>query len=168
MKQVPLTQGKVAIVDDEDYERIIAFKWHTCRHYHGNWYARRVLPRGPHSQSTQLLHRFILNLPQRHPQVDHRDGNGLNNSKSNLRIVTNGQNQANARIRRDNNSGFKGVGRQQRSNKWHARIRIQGRMVQLGVFLTAEDAARAYDQKALQVRGQYARLNFPNEVHCNG
>lgn len=155
MKTIQLTQGKTAIIDDEDYERVSRFRWYAFRNQHGNWYARRS-PLG----TTQCMHRFILDLPPHYPEVDHVDGDGLNNRRLNLRTATTAQNQANSRTRKDNSSGYKGVGRQQRSSKWHARIKVSGKTLQLGVYDTPEAAAKAYDSKALELRGPFARVNF--------
>jgi hypothetical protein len=103
------------------------------------------------------MHRLILRVDA-NTQVDHRDGNGLNNTRGNLRPATHAQNQHNSRLRKDNQSGFKGVHRQ--GNRWVARIRVDGEQKHLGSFRTPEEAARAYDAAALRLRGEYARLNF--------
>lgn len=159
MREISLRNSTlVALVDDGDYERVARYRWRAHCH-HGNWYAVRSLGR-----LTIRMHRFILELNNPKVQVDHKNGDGLDNTRENIRIATVAQNQYNQKRRKDNPSGYKGVNRQQRSDKWRARIKVSGRMVQLGVFVTPEEAARAYDQRASELWGDYARLNFPNEV----
>jgi hypothetical protein len=94
-------------------------------------------------------------------QVDHEDGNGLNNQRSNLRIASPTQNQGNARRRKDNTSGYKGVSWYRRTNKWKAHIRVDKKLRHLGYFIDLTDAARAYDAAALEHFGEFAHLNFP-------
>ena len=106
--EVPLTQGKVAIVDAQDAERVLCHKWYTQRNYtssHDLWYAVTSIQKGGGTQILLSLHRFILQLPPRIPQVDHRDCDGLNNRRSNLRLASNSQNAQNSRISSYNTSG---------------------------------------------------------------
>lgn len=155
MKQILLTQNKAALVDDEDYDRVRVFKWHAYRDPDsGTWYAASW-------QSGQKikLHRFVLGLRYGEAlEVDHRDSNGLNNLKTNLRKASHAENMRNRSIQRNNTSGFKGVCRDRL--KWKAYIKSNGKMLHLGVFLKPEDAANAYDVKARQLYGEFARLNF--------
>lgn len=160
MKEIPLTKGKVAIVDDEDYDMLCAMKWRATECVN-TFYASASLPRCAGVQKTVKMHRLILGVTDPKIHCDHRDGNGLNNQKSNLRICTNGENQRNATLRTDNKTGFKGVCFYSRDNKFVSRIRIAGRSFYLGSYHTAEDAARAYDEAAKRLHGEFARLNFP-------
>lgn len=158
-REIPLTRGKVAIVDAEDYDRVMQHKWHvqiyptTCRARNSN---------------NVYMHRLILNAMP-HETIDHRDGDALNNRKSNLRRATLAGNNQNARIRKDNSSGFKGVqiasGNGKRTGKWKATIRFNGKTLHLGIFERAEDAAYAYDQRARELFGEFAHLNFPGLAH---
>ena len=110
--EVPLTQGKVAIVDAQDAERVLCHKWYAQRNYtssHDLWYAVTSIQKGGGTQILLSLHRFILQLPPRIPQVDHRDCDGLNNRRSNLRLASNSQNAQNSRISSYNTSRYKGV-----------------------------------------------------------
>jgi len=93
-------------------------------------------------------------------RVDHTDGNGLNNCRANLRSATQSQNGMNRR-KQGNKSGYKGVSRATNSNRWQARIRVNRKATHIGTFDTRIEAARAYDEAALVLHGEFARLNFP-------
>ena len=142
MKQIHLPHSLVTLVDDDDWKNLIKFPWHFStsgvRHKH------------------IYMHRMIMN-PSSDVQIDHIDCNPLNNQKSNLRCVTNTQNQHNKKIQCNNTSGFKGVSWY--ANKWVARIRINGVKTHLGRFDKIEDAAAAYEKAAIQYFGEFARIN---------
>lgn len=150
MKEIPLTQGKVALVDDEDFSRVSALKWYAWRGQDGNWYARA-------SANSKYMHRFVR--ADIRGMVDHRDGNGLNNQKQNLREATDSQNQANRRKRRPTSSQFKGVNWHEGTQKWRAQIKLLGKSRHLGLFLTESGAARAYNDAARLIFGEFASLN---------
>ena len=158
MREIPLTQGKVALVDDGDYDLVSRFKWLAAKAPR-TWYARRV-DYGAGRKKNESMHRLILNAPP-DKIVDHINGNGLDNRRENLRLATKIQNNCNTRLRRDNRSGYKGVKRN--ALRWIARIRIDRKLIHLGSFATKEDAARAYDNAARQHFGEFAKLNFPLE-----
>lgn len=161
MKTVPLSNGLAALVDDEDYEHVVAAgPWHATKPRGGRVYAQRSVRRPDGRRTTQKLHMYLTGWPE----TDHWDRNGLNNRRTNLRLATRGQNNANTRLRSDSTSGFKGVAWHKRSRYWYARIRVGGQTRFLGCFPTPEDAARAYDQAALEAYGSFARLNFPLEI----
>jgi len=162
MKQIQLTKGKVAIVDDEDYYMLSKIKWQATESLN-TFYASASLPRVGGKQKTVKMHRLILGVTDPKIHCDHRDGNGLNNQKSNLRICTNGENQRNACLRTDNKTGFKGVCFYSREGRFISRISVGKRTFRLGSYLNAEDAARAYDKAAKIYHGEFARLNFPNQ-----
>lgn len=161
MREVPLTQGFVALVDDADFERVIAEgKWHTARRRRGI-YAERMVQRDDGSRCKIGLHTFITGWAF----TDHIDGDGLNNCRSNLREATHAQNVRNAPKRIDNRSGYKGVSWSASSSKWVAQINEAGRRRKhLGYFTDPAEAARAYDAAALAIYGSFARVNFPGEV----
>jgi hypothetical protein len=149
----------VALVDREDYDlATLVGKW-SARPNHYTVYAQRKIQRPGRTPSTIGLHVFLTGWPL----VDHVNGNGLDNRRANLRPATHTQNNANARLRRDNRTGYKGVGQWGGRLPYVARIRSEGHLHYLGRYATPEDAARAYDVAAVEHFGPYARLNFPQE-----
>lgn len=151
-KQIPLTQGKVAIVDDDMYEFLSQWKWRSAKDKN-TWYAVRSIAR-----KTIGMHRVITNASPGQ-LVDHWNGDGLYNVRQNLRVCTDGQNRANRRIQKNNKSGFKGVCWSKDKKKFHAYI-TSGNIIHLGYFNDPEAAARAYDAKARELHGEFARTNF--------
>lgn len=160
-KLIPLTQGKSAIVDDQDFEWLSQWKW--CAHKDKNkWYAMRGVYTKGKVISVQM-HRLILAAPQGR-EVDHWDGDGLNNQRHNLRLATQHENQRNRKNPNSNNtSGYKGVSWHKKDEKWVAQIIADGKHLNLGRFNTPEDAARAYDKAARNYYKEFASLNFPDE-----
>lgn len=156
-REVPLSQGLVALVDEADFAKVMAAgSWHA--HFDGwTYYARRNVWRDGKCHTVRM-HNFITGWSY----VDHVNGDGLDNRRANLRQATRGQNMANRRTPRTNRSGFKGVAKH-RSGRWQARIWHERRMRSLGLFATPEDAARAYDAAAKELFGEFARPNFPEE-----
>lgn len=157
-KEIQLTQGKVAIVDDGDYEYLSQFKW-FARKNTNVWYAQRHSPYVDGKRKTIHMHREIMSASGEH-KVDHLDGNGLNNVRSNLRLATQAQNQYNRPKQANNASGFKGVHLRASDNVWVAHITHDGIRKHLGRFSSSEEAARAYDAAAKEFHGEFARLNF--------
>ena len=166
MKTIPLTQGLVAVVDDEDYERLSVYRWHATRNSKSlKWYAARNAPTSGGRYGGKIrMHREILNAPDG-LDVDHKDGDGLNNQRSNLRLATNTQNQQNrSRNLRKSATPYKGVSYKPHGMKrYTARIYHNRKEITVGLFLTAEEAARAYDAKATELFGEFAKLNLASE-----
>jgi hypothetical protein len=158
MERVPLSRGRFALVDDADYDAVMnAGPWHAYPGT-GTYYARHSI--SPTRQIT--LHAFLTGWCL----VDHRNSDGLDNRRENLREATWMQNAANARRRKDNSSGFKGV-RQTRTGRWTAVIGDgTGRKRQVGTFDSDIEAAKAYDAAARARWGEFARLNFPDEENA--
>lgn len=156
MKKIPLTQGKFAIVDDVDYERLSKFKWYChCG------YARRM-----GDGKAIHMHREILSPPDGFI-IDHANGNRLDNRRENIRICTFAQNTQNAERRSDNSSGYKGVS-WHTNKKWRTQIIVNGKVTHVGMFSNIIDAARAYNEAAIKYYGEFAKLNeIPQEsVSC--
>lgn len=159
---IPLTQGKVAVIDFEDFEKVRGTKWHAARRAR-RWYAMRRGPRSPICKSGPmfLLHRVLTGAPAG-LEVDHEDGDGLNNRRFNLRVCTVGQNRRAFRRKVVGaTSRFRGVSHRQDTHAWTARLNTGEKCFNLGCFTLQEDAARAYDKKAQELFGEFAQLNFP-------
>lgn len=161
MREIPLTQGKVALVDDEDYERVSALKWYAMFLNGTTFYAASWV-----GGKNVYLHRFVLRLPPRIPIIDHKNHDGLDCRKGNLRLCDKSQNAANRKKRRVGSSKFKGVcldrSRGDRPSKWLAYIGAGGK-TRIGYFKTEEEAAMAYDELAVALYGKFALLNFPEK-----
>jgi hypothetical protein len=160
-RRIPLTQGKFAIVDPEDYDRLAGYKWFAMRSRRG-FYAIRMVTTKNGRRKKIRMHRQILNAPA-DKLVDHINHNGLDNRRANLRIVTNMQNSWNKRKQKgDYSSRYKGVSWARRIGKWHTEIYCNGSKIFIGYFDDQVAAAKAYDAKAADLYGEYASLNFPN------
>jgi hypothetical protein len=151
---IPLTQGRFAIIDTVDFERVAAHSWSLKRNTQDVFYAKATI-----NGKTVMLHRFIMNATADYPDIDHANLDGLDNRRCNLRFCTNGQNQQNRRGMSKNPAGFKGVTYRRHRNKYQARIRIEGQLKHLGNFSTAEAAAMVYDKAAAEHHGKFARTN---------
>jgi len=163
MKKIKLTQGKFALVDDEDFEQLSKLKWGFDN---SNGYARRVIC----GNEKIYMHRMIMKTPKR-LQTDHINHNKLDNRKINLRIVVQSQNNMN-RKKVNNKYGYKGInfynhrkyytqttGRVTHPKTWRANIKINKKRISLGFFFTKEEAAQAYNEAAQKYFGEYAYLN---------
>lgn len=159
MGHINLTQGKTTFVDDEDLEILNRHRWCVVR-IHNNFYAQAHI-----GGKRCYMHRLLMGLPDG-LEVDHINGDGLDNRRCNLRLATHQQNLANQRTQVRNKAGFRGVSQNKRSQKpWRARIKCHGKEVHLGHFDSAEDAARAYDRAAIDTFGDFARTNFPGDMN---
>lgn len=150
MKKIKLTQGKFALVDDQDFESLNKFKWHFER------YARRTTNLlGKHTN--WRMHWSVIGKPLKGLEVDHINGDKLDNRRENLRVVTSRQNQCNTGKYRNNTSGYKGVHWQKRSKRWETKIKIYGYTKYLGTFLTKEEAYKVYCEANKKYHGEYGR-----------
>lgn len=149
--KIPLSNGEFALVDAIDAEACLARNW--CKTEDG--YARQTITSNGKKHSL-FMHRFVLAVDS---LVDHINGNGLDNRRSNLRLATKMQNAWNC-FPRDGSSKFKGVSWYSSGNKWRAQITIHKKRKHLGYFISEEDAAAAYDVEAIKHFGEYARLNL--------
>ena len=154
MKKIELANNKgIALVDDDDYDLINQYKWSL----HVKRYAITNV-KIDNKQVTKLMHRLIMNEPK-NMQIDHKNHNGLDNQKNNLRIVTHQQNNMNAIKINKSSSIFKGVRLHKISNKWESRIQFLKKSYYLGLFKNEKDAAMAYNIKAKELFGEFATLN---------
>lgn len=165
MLRILLADEVFAKVDDADLMLVSGFPW---RPLHPKPKNPMVYAHAWNGQQSFYMHRLLLGVPSG-ITVDHADGDGLNNQRYNLRKATEGQQQANrGRQRNNRTSQFKGVFWNEARQRWQATIHYDGRTQYIGRFATEEDAARAYDRRALAEFGSFARLNFPtdNGVVC--
>jgi hypothetical protein len=163
MKQIQLTQGYICLVDDEDFEFLSQFKWEIDKRASGVYVKRYVysMVNGKRKRTVFYIHRYIMGVTDKKVFVDHEDGNTMNNMRSNLRVCTQAQNSRNKKYR-PNTSGFKGV-HPRPSGRWASKIMYNYQTVTVGTFDTPEEAARAYDEKAKELFGEFARPNFQTE-----
>lgn len=147
MKLIALTQNKFAQVDDKDFDYISQWKWS----YSGQ-YAHRAS-----GKNNVYLHRLLMGNPVE--QVDHKDTDKLNCQRNNLRLASHSENSRNKQLQRNNTSGYKGVSWYKAYGKWEAKIKYNGHTTKLGYFKDSLDAARAYNDAAQELHGDFARLN---------
>jgi len=152
--EIPLTRGKVARVSQADFQAVSLFSWYAFKNG-ATWYAARrtKLPSG--KQPITFMHRFILDPPS-NLLVDHKDGDGLNNTRENLRAATRIENLWNAKTREDNQSGIRGVCWHQASGKWMARIEVHKKVLYLGLFGSIEEATEVRRGAEKKHYGEFA------------
>jgi len=145
MKEIQLTQGQIALVDDDQYEFLMQWKWQAQKD--GNtYYAVRSLSIGNGKQHMIKMHHKIIGSPPKSFEVDHRNGQGLDNQRHNLRFVTHRQNQQNRRNGKKKTSQYSGVYWHKASEKWMARIQINGKENYLGLFVDEFEAFKTYQR----------------------
>jgi AP2 domain len=164
MKTVPLhgpkAAGRVARVDDQDYELVIQYRWNVWELVRPRCtYIYAITPGRKNGRQYGVI--YMHKLITGYARTDHIDHDGLNNQRSNLRPATVAQNSANSGPDAGFSSVFKGVQRVKGGRSWVARIRIDGQLGYLGTFADEEAAARAYDAAAVAAWGDYAYVNFP-------
>ena len=157
MKEIKITKGYVTQVSDEDYDELKKYKWFAdvrpC-----TVYARRTKSINEENQKKIFIHRQILKV-KLGEYTDHIDGNGLNNTRENLRIVTSCQNNRNRKKIPGRSSKYKGVSFEKDRNKWRSIIINNYQKIDLGRFDNEVDAAKAYNKAAIELFGEFARLN---------
>lgn len=165
MKYISLTgingKGKSVVVDEDDYEQLIKFNWCTD----GRYALRSKKISGTRRSYFIYMHRQIFGLKRRKEdgiEVDHINGNGLDNRKENLRTGTHQQNRANSRIQKNNTSGYKCVtfcNDKKRRKKWMVKMKVNNKGIYIGRYFTKEEGAIAYNKAAVKYYGEFARLN---------
>jgi hypothetical protein len=162
-KQIPLNNNnnKFILVDEDDFDAVSKYIWT----YHKISNREEAVTQDKTTKKQIKIHRMILNLIASDKVfVDHINHNGLDNRKCNLRICSNKQNQANQLVKAGGSSIYKGV--RYNHGKWEASIGDNGNYVYIGSFDNELDAAKAYDQKAVELNGEFALINFPNARRC--
>lgn len=163
MKTIDLG-GQVALVDDPDSALFGAAKWRLAKRKSGLRYAARMVwDKDLKKVRCRLLHREIMGATSGQ-LVDHRDGDGLNNQRYNLRLCDRRQNNQHVRKRQQSSSIFKGVCKRRDCERWEAYIKVEGKRKHLGLFLSEQSAAKAYDVAAKLVFGEFALLNFNEKI----
>lgn len=150
MKEIKLSQGKITLVDDEDFDRVNQFKWYAEKKPN-SFYARRK----DKERKSVYMHRFILNTKN---EVDHKNHDGLDNRKTNLRKCSKSENQRNKSPKKNGSSKYLGVHFVKNRNKWRAGIGFPNKF--LGEYKTEEEAAIAYNNAARKLHGEFANLNI--------
>lgn len=152
MKKIKLTQGKFALVDDDMFEKLSKYKWHALKRCN-TFYANK---RGKNNSKIQM-HRVVLNTPD-DMETDHKDGNGLNNQRSNLRVCSHSENCRNKKKPKNNTTGYKGLSWCERNKKWLVRICVNKKRIYLGHFKTKKSAYKAYCEASIKFHGKFARI----------
>ncbi len=166
MKEIKLGRGTdVALVDDEDFEYLSKLKWFSVEKGNTKYVIRRQYieernEKGRKKTVKVSIHRLILGIDDKNQFIDHVDGNGLNNQRSNLRLASAHENNRNTRKMKNCSSKYKGVSWLPKFEKWKVDIYINGKNKGLGLFKNEEEAARAYDRMAKIHFGEFAWLNF--------
>lgn len=152
---IPLTQGKMAIIDTSKLDLVDGVNWYFLPYSNTGYAGTRLTEEG--KKKLIRMHRVIVDAPNGQ-EVDHINGDGLDNRVENLRLVNRHQNQRNSKKRRDNSSGLKGVYFDKKSGKWRAKIRVNGYQKSLGLFLSKDDAYDAYCSASKKYHGKFGRV----------
>lgn len=153
VKEIKLTQGKVALVDDIDFGALSKYSWH----YNIHGYAKSRIKKDG-IWKLYYLHRLVMDA-KKGEYVDHINSDKLDNRRCNLRICTNQQNASSAKLGKNNITGFKGITWDKSMEKWKAKIMFNWKTIHIGAFDTKIDAAKAYDKAALKYFGEFAKTN---------
>lgn len=166
MREIPLSgkvgNGYVAYVSDEDYERLSKYRWYLRRSKNNRKLYAQTKVRHGNSWVTVQMHHLVLR-PQKGMMIDHRDGNGLNNTRENLRECSSFENQRNRKSAIDSSSQYLGVLKLP-DGRWKASIKPNRKQIGLGYYKTEEEAAIAYDVASVHYYGEYANPNFPERI----
>jgi len=158
MKEIPLSRGLVALCDDEDFEQLSAFSWCAVRTPKANtFYAASHL--GKKLNQPKTMHRFLMPGV---PRIDHKNRNGLDNRRENLRSCSASQNISNSKLFRHNTTGYRGVVKIKGSEpaRYLSRLKLNGKQLYFGTYNDPREAALVRDAKALELLGEFASLNF--------
>jgi hypothetical protein len=164
-RRIYLGEGDWTLLDQDDFYKYGKFSW-SLGGFKKNFYAVCGIKNKDGDFELVRMHRLMMNPPPKRV-VDHRNGDGLDNRRDNLRIATKAQNAFNNRKRKNATSKYLGVYFRKNTGKWVASIRYRRRKIRLGNFVNEIDAAKAYDRAAIKYRKEFARLNFPREDYVN-
>lgn len=154
MKEIKLTQNQIALIDDDDLEKVSNHNWYSHKRTN-KFYAESTI-----NKKHIHLHRFILGVNDSNIIIDHIDGNSLNNQKSNLRLCSFAENQMNKKPYKNAPiSNIKGISFISATKKWRAQIQSSKKKIYIGVFDDYKNAALAYNNKAIELHGNFANLN---------
>lgn len=155
-KEIELTNGMKAIVDDEDYDYLLDYNWRCIKNgkTHYAIFGRRINGK----YSNVWMHRMIMDAKDRKDEVNHINHNGLDNRRENLRITTHDKVIAQSRVSNNKPTKHKGISYHKPTNKWRARININGKTTYLGYYSNEIEAAQAYEKKATEIFGEYAHI----------
>jgi hypothetical protein len=154
MREIPLTRGRIALVDDEDYAKLSQWRWCLNADKSGHETASAYI-----NQKKVKMHRIIMGVTDQLICVDHIDGNPLNNQRSNLRLCSKAINNRNRKKIKVGHSIYKGVSWHKRIEKWSSQIALNKEKIHIGYYLTEKEAAIAYDKAAIKLFGEHARTN---------
>jgi HNH endonuclease len=158
VKYITTSTGDTVTVSDTDFKLVSSLNWSTLRSKnHALKYARRTFPGKRHV----FMHRYILGIKDTAVVVDHKNRDGLDNRRCNLRVGSRSQNLYNSKLRSNNRSGYKGVSWNKWHKAWMVKIRAENKYVFLGYFSDKVTGAKRYDAEAKKLFGKFARLNFP-------
>lgn len=161
MKEILLTKGQKAIVDDDDYEYLSQWKWSAQISRNKKTYYAKRYQRLPDGKYTNVkMHRILLGVVDRNIEIDHINGIGFDNRRENLRLATKSQNRCNRRRRSYFSSKYKGVKWSKSKNKWEVNINVSGRRKYLGAFVSEEKAADIYKKAAVIYHGEFAQIEL--------
>lgn len=152
---IKLTQGLVTVVDAEDFERLSKWKWFAQK-VRFTFYAARNIRQANGKWKTARMHRVLMQ-PSEDMEIDHRNGNGLDNRRANLRICTRQENQHNRKLNKNNASGHKGVYWNVQCKKWHPQIQIDGKRMHLGLYDNINEAVAVRKAKEVELFGEFVR-----------
>ena len=155
-KEIELTNGMKALVDDEDYDNLLNYKWRCLKNgkTHYAIFGKRI--NGKYINI--WMHRMIMNAKDRKSEVNHINHNGLDNRKENLRITTHDKVIIQSQVSDKKQSKYKGISYHKPTNKWRARININGKTTYLGYYNNEIEAAKSYEKKAIELYGEYAHV----------
>jgi len=152
-RKIKLTRGKLALIDNEDFEYLNQWKWH----WDGEYAARTIKFNGITHKIT--MHRLILNNIPKGKESDHINRDKLDNRRNNLRIVSNAENQMNKNLQKNNRSGVRGICWYGKYDKWQTRIGFGGKKMFLGYFSNIKDAIEIYNTTSKKLYGKFTYIN---------